>query len=57
MFKIVGVGYSCVDRICMVEDFPVEDSSTHIIAKVTQGGGAVATALVAVSRLGVKSAF
>lgn len=57
MFQIVGVGYSCVDRICTVEEFPVEDSSTHIIAKVTQGGGAVATALVAVSRLGIKCAF
>ena len=57
MFQIVGVGYSCVDKICTVEDFPVEDSSTHIISKVTQGGGAVATALVAISRLGVNCAF
>lgn len=57
MFQIVGVGYSCVDKICTVEDFPVEDSSTHIISKVTQGGGAVATALVAISRLGVRCAF
>lgn len=57
MFQIVGIGYSCVDKICTVEDFPVEDSSTHIISKVTQGGGAVATALVAISRLGVNCAF
>lgn len=56
-FQVVGVGYSCVDMICMVEDFPVEDSSTHITSRVVQGGGAVATALVAASRLGTKCAF
>lgn len=56
-FQIVGVGYGCVDKICMVEDFPVEDSSTHITSRVIQGGGAVATAMVAVARLGVPCAF
>lgn len=56
-FKVVGVGYNCVDMICMVEDFPVEDSSTHITSRVIQGGGAVATALVAASKLGANCAF
>lgn len=56
-FRIVGVGHSCVDMVCTVEDFPVEDSSTHIKSRIIQGGGAVATALVAVSRLGIESAF
>lgn len=56
-FQIVGVGYCCVDVICMVEDFPVENSSTHITSRQTQGGGAVATALVAASRLGSRCAF
>ena len=56
-FQIVGVGYSCVDCICMVEDFPLEDGSTHVTSRETQGGGAVATALVAASRLGSKCAF
>ena len=55
--QIVGVGYCCVDVICMVEDFPVENSSTHITSRQTQGGGAVATALVAASRLGADCAF
>ena len=53
----MGVGYSCVDCICMVEDFPLEDGSTHVTSRETQGGGAVATALVAASRLGSKCAF
>ena len=56
-FQIVGVGYCCVDVICMVEDFPVENSSTHITSRQTQGGGAAATALVAASRLGADCAF
>lgn len=56
-FQIVGVGHACVDKVCMVEDFPVEDSSTHITSRVIQGGGAVATALVAATRLGVQCAF
>lgn len=56
-FQIVGVGYSCVDAICMVEDYPIENSSTHVTKRILQGGGAVATALVAASRLGSSCAF
>lgn len=56
-FQIVGVGYSCVDSVCMIEDYPVEDSSTHVTKRILQGGGAVATALVAASRLGSSCAF
>lgn len=56
-FQVVGIGHSCVDRICMVENYPKEDGSTHITSINTQGGGAVATAIVALSRLGVDSAF
>ncbi len=56
-FDVVGVGHSCVDRLCVVEDYPREDESTHITSISVQGGGAVATAMVAVSRLGRKSAF
>ena len=46
-FQIVGVGYN----------FPVENSSTHITSRITQGGGASATAIVAAARLGAKCAF
>ncbi len=52
---IVGVGYNCIDRLCTVENYPLEDSSTHITSIETQGGGAAATALVAASRLGMKT--
>ena len=56
-FRVVGVGHSCLDKICTVENYPREDDSTHITSIFTQGGGAVATALVALSRLGVSASF
>ena len=53
---IVGVGHCCQDYICTVEAYPPEDGSTHILSMDdTQGGGAVATALAAASRLGAKA--
>jgi len=53
---IAGVGHFCRDSICTVENYPQEDGSTHILAiDDSQGGGAVATALVAAARLGTKT--
>jgi sugar/nucleoside kinase (ribokinase family) len=50
---ILGVGHCCQDSICLIEDYPQEDGSTHILQiDDTQGGGAVATAMVAAARLG-----
>lgn len=57
MYEIIGVGHSCRDLLCMVESYPKEDDSTHITSINVQGGGAVATAMVAASRLGIKTAF
>ncbi len=57
MYDITGVGYSCLDRICTIDDYPPEDGSTHISQIQTQGGGAAATAVVAASRLGKKTTF
>lgn len=55
--QVIGVGHSCLDRLCMIENYPNEDDSTHITSITVQGGGAVATALAAASRLGVKSGY
>ena len=53
---IVGVGHCCQDFICTVESYPPEDGSTHILSiDDSQGGGAVATALAAASRLGMQA--
>ena len=29
---IVGIGHCCQDTICTVENYPPEDSSTHILS-------------------------
>lgn len=57
MADIVGVGHCCQDYLCVVREYPPEDGSTRILEIHTQGGGAVATALVAASRLGAKAAY
>ena len=57
MYGIIGVGHCCQDSICTVENYPPEDGSTHILSiDDTQGGGAVATAMAAAAKLGVKTA-
>ena len=56
--RILGVGHCCQDSICTVEAYPPENGSTHILSiDDTQGGGAVATALAAASRLGASCAM
>lgn len=57
-FDVIGVGLSAVDYLGIVDEYPppadVKILMSHFIK---QGGGPVATALVALSRLGVKTAF
>lgn len=56
--RIVGIGHCCQDTICAVEAYPPEDGSTHILSMDdSQGGGAVATALAAASKLGAACAM
>lgn len=57
MTDIVGVGHCCQDYLCVVREYPPEDGSTRILEIHKQGGGAVATALVAASRLGAHAAY
>ena len=57
-FSVIGIGHCCQDSICVVEAYPPEDGSTHILSiDDSQGGGAVATALAAAARLGVSCAM
>ncbi|HKM42934.1 MAG TPA: carbohydrate kinase family protein [Limnochordia bacterium] len=55
--ELVGVGNCCYDYLCTIKEYPPEDGSTKILDIQTQGGGAVATALVAASRLETPVAF
>ena len=55
--SVVGVGNVAYDNLCIIEDYPKEDSSTHILNIVNQGGGCVGSAMVCTSRLGESTSF
>ncbi|MEE9614161.1 MAG: PfkB family carbohydrate kinase, partial [Thermodesulfobacteriota bacterium] len=55
--SVVGLGQCSLDYIASVEEFPSEDTKLEIVDWTPEGGGPVATALVALSRLGVKTTF
>lgn len=57
MADLVGVGHICQDHLCVVDAYPPEDGSTRISQIHVQGGGAVATAMVAAARLGCDAAL
>jgi sulfofructose kinase len=52
MFDVIGVGCSAVDNLCVMDRFVEEDEKCEVHAIDVQGGGNIATALVAVARLG-----
>jgi len=53
----VGVGYSCLDFLATVPGVPDPDTKTEIKALHVQGGGPTATAMVALARLGMRTAL
>jgi ribokinase len=55
--RVAGLGQSSLDIIASVRAFPAEDAKAEASSVTIQGGGPVATALVALSRLGVKTYF
>jgi ribokinase len=57
LYDVVGVGCHAVDLLCMMDRYPVEDEKIEVDSIEMQGGGNIATALVAVARLGGKAAF
>lgn len=57
MYDVVGVGCHAVDLLCMMDHYPVEDEKNETDCIEMQGGGNVATALVAVARLGGRAAY
>jgi sulfofructose kinase len=56
-FDVVGVGSACIDLVVQVPRLPVSDEGLQIQEYTMQGGGKVATALVAAARLGLRAAF
>ena len=57
-FDVIGVGYSSVDYFGIVDEYPPPADRKMPMAQFAKhGGGPVATALVALSRLGARTAF
>ena len=56
-FDVVGMGLNSVDFISVVPEFPTPNSKMKMLRFSKQGGGQVATAMVALSRWGVKTKY
>ena len=56
-FDVVGMGLNSVDFISVVPEFPVPNSKMKMLQFSKQGGGQVATAMVALSRWSVKTKY
>ena len=56
-FQVYGLGQCCLDYIGMVDAYPPPDTKCEFSRMVIQGGGPVATALVALARWGISCAF
>ncbi len=54
--EIAGLGFGSIDYLCIVPHIPL-DEKVGAVKRLTQGGGAAATAIVAAARLGAKTAF
>ena len=57
MYDIVGIGASLYDTLMVVSQFPAEDTKMLASRVMGQGGGPCATALVAASKLGARTAY
>ena len=55
--EVVGLGQACVDYLGRIPAYPREDGKIEITDLHTQCGGPASTALVTLSRLGIKTAF
>lgn len=56
-FDVVGLGLNAVDHILVIPKYPKPDTKLSIIDYYKGGGGQVATALVALSRWGMKTKY
>src|SRR5574337_415171 len=54
---VVGIGQCAWDILGVVDRFPQADTKKEVLVWEEQGGGPVATALAALSRLGVSCRF
>lgn len=57
MYDVVGIDMPCVDLLCHIEKIPEPNETMEIAESSWQGGGKVATGIVAAARLGLKTAI
>jgi sulfofructose kinase len=57
LFDVAGMGLNSVDFLSLVPQYPAPNSKVRILRFSKQGGGQVATALVALSRWGLKTKY
>jgi len=55
--KVFGLGQCCLDYIGKIPSYPPPDTKCEFSDLFIQGGGPVATAMVALARWGVSCAF
>ncbi|MBI2876375.1 MAG: hypothetical protein HYY20_05795 [Candidatus Tectomicrobia bacterium] len=56
-YDVVGLGLNAVDYLCVVPHFPRFDSKVKMATFRREGGGQIATALVALSRWGLTTSY
>jgi sulfofructose kinase len=56
-FDVVGFGTNSVDHLCVVPEYPASGSKTGILEFEELPGGQVATALIFLSRMGLKTKY
>jgi sulfofructose kinase len=57
VMSVVGIGQCSWDVLAIVDRFPQADTKKEVLVRDEQGGGPVATALTALSRLGIPCRF
>lgn len=56
-FDVVGFGTNSVDHLCVVPEYPASGSKTEILEYEELPGGQVATALIFLSRMGLRTKY
>ena len=56
-FDAVGFGLNAVDHLIVVPEYPAFDTKIRLLDHMQSAGGQTATAMVALRRLGLKTAY
>ena len=56
-FDVVGFGLNAVDHLVVVQEYPAFDTKTRFLEHKQSAGGQTATTMVALQRLGFKTAY